>query len=64
MFQKEIFVVRIGIFQANLPSRDKAFAEKQHIMHTIVSPLLFIYLNVSGIDIWERVKLGLPKEVS
>ena len=57
--QEEVFVVKTGIFQANLPPIDKLFP-----VHTIASPLLFKHRNVCGIDIWERVKLESSKKVS
>ena len=63
--QKEVFVVRISIFiRPTYHLNKRFFLKNNYIVHIIVSPLLFKYLNVFDINIWERVKPGPSKKVS
>ena len=62
--RRAVFVMKPGIFQSQFTHlRQSFFLENILIIHSIVSFLIFKYLNVFGIEIWESVKPGIPKEV-
>ena len=58
--KKKFPSLKMTFSKAKLPPGNKDFAESNLIMHTIVSPLLFKYLNVFRINIWEKGQTKTP----